>query len=118
MNGKALPVIEIIPKNGWFDYANKYQANCTQEVCPADIPEEYEMKMRRAAEKAARVLRMEVYCRADFLLTEDGSIYCLEVNTLPGMTPASLLPKEANAAGYSYSELCEWIIAESLKKYN
>ena len=117
MDGKALPVIEIIPKNGWFDYANKYQADCTSEVCPADIPEEYEMKMRRAAEAAARVLRMEVYCRADFLLSADGDIYCLEVNTLPGMTPASLLPKEANAAAISYTELCEWIISESLKKY-
>lgn len=117
MNGKALPVIEIIPKNGWFDYANKYQADCTSEVCPANIPEEYEMKMRRAAEAAAHVLRMEVYCRADFLLTEDGDIYCLEVNTLPGMTPASLLPKEAKAADISYSDLCEWIVSESLKKY-
>ena len=117
IDGKALPVIEIIPKSGWFDYANKYQADCTQEVCPADIPEDCEMKMRRAAEAAARVLRMEVYCRADFLMTENGDIYCLEVNTLPGMTPASLVPKEANAAGISYSELCERIITESLKKY-
>lgn len=114
IDGKALPVIEIIPKNGWFDYANKYQAGGSDEVCPADIPEETEMRMRAIAEKAFAALKLRVYSRADFLLDEKGDLYCLEVNTLPGMTPASLLPKEAAAAGISYGELCELIIEKSL----
>lgn len=117
LDGKALPAIEIIPKGEWFDYAHKYQSGYTREVCPADIPEKIEMKMRKAAELAYEALGMEVYGRLDILLTEDGSIYCLEVNSLPGMTPASLLPKEAAAAGIEYGDLCEKIIADSLKKY-
>ena len=74
--------------------------------------------MQSAAEKAFAALKLDVYSRADFLLTENGDIYCLEVNSLPGMTPASLLPKEAGAAGINYSELCEMIIEKSLARYN
>ena len=74
--------------------------------------------MQEATEKAFAALKLDVYSRADFLLTEDGEIYCLEVNSLPGMTSASLLPKEAQAAGISYGDLCELIIQKSLEKYN
>lgn len=118
IEGKALPVIEIIPNSGFFDYKNKYQDGCTQEICPAQIPEDIAHKMQSAAEKAFAALKLDVYSRADFLLTEKGDIYCLEVNSLPGMTPASLLPKEAGAAGINYSELCEMIIEKSLARYN
>lgn len=114
IDGKALPVIEIIPKTGFFDYANKYQAGATEEICPANIPEELSAKMQKATERAFRALKLGVYSRADFLLDEEGNIYCLEVNTLPGMTSASLLPKEAAAAGIPYGELCELIIEKSL----
>ncbi len=114
IDGKALPVIEIIPKTGFFDYANKYQAGCTEEICPADIPEEIAQRMQRATEKAFHALQLSVYSRADFLLDDQGEIYCLEVNTLPGMTSASLLPQEAAAAGIPYGELCELIIEKSL----
>lgn len=117
LDGKALPVIEIIPKTGFFDYANKYQSGCTEEICPAPIPEEITKRMQAATELAFKALKLDVYSRADFLLDEKGDIYCLEVNTLPGMTAASLLPKEAKAAGISYSELCEWIISKSLERY-
>lgn len=117
LDGKALPVIEIIPKTGFFDYANKYQSGCTEEICPAPIPEETAKRMQDATELAFKSLKLDVYSRADFLLDEKGDIYCLEVNTLPGMTAASLLPKEAKAAGISYSELCEWIISKSLERY-
>lgn len=117
LDGKALPVIEIIPKTGFFDYANKYQSGCTEEICPAPIPEETAKRMQAATELAFKALKLDVYSRADFLLDEKGDIYCLEVNTLPGMTAASLLPKEAKAAGISYSELCEWIISKSLERY-
>ncbi|MEE1314943.1 MAG: D-alanine--D-alanine ligase [Faecalimonas sp.] len=117
IDGKALPVIEIIPKNGWFDYANKYQADATEEICPAQIPDEVAERMQRATELAFRALKLDVYSRADFLLDDKGDIYCLEVNTLPGMTSASLLPKEAAAAGIAYADLCELIIEKSLERY-
>lgn len=118
IDGKALPVIEIIPKTGFFDYANKYQAGATEEVCPADIPDEIAEKMQRATELAFKSLKLDIYSRADFLLDENGDIYCLEVNTLPGMTATSLLPQEAKAAGIEYSDLCELIIKKSLERYN
>jgi D-alanine-D-alanine ligase len=117
IDGKALPVIEIIPKTGFFDYANKYQDGCTEEICPAQIPDEIAEKMQRATELAFKSLKLDIYSRADFLLDENGDIYCLEVNTLPGMTSASLLPKEAKAAGIEYGELCELIIKKSLERY-
>lgn len=117
IDGKALPVIEIIPKTGFFDYTNKYQDGLTEEVCPAEVEDEIEKKMQRAAEKAFEALKLDVYSRADFLLDENGEIYCLEMNTLPGMTFASLLPKEAMAAGIPYGELCELIIQKSLERF-
>ena len=117
IDGKALPVIEIIPKTGFFDYANKYQDGCTEEICPALIDDETAERMQRATELAFKSLKLDVYSRADFLLDEQGDIYCLEMNTLPGMTSASLLPKEAKAAGIEYGELCELIIQKSLERY-
>ena len=70
------------------------------------------------AEKVAEVLMLEAYSRIDFLLDENNNMYCLEANTLPGMTPTSLLPQEAQAQGISYTELVELLVQESLKKYN
>ena len=118
IDGKALPVIEIIPKSGFFDYANKYQAGCTEEICPAQIPDEVAKKMQQATELAFKSLKLDIYSRADFLLDENGDIYCLEVNTLPGMTATSLLPQEAKAAGIEYGDLCELIIQKSLERYD
>ncbi|MBR5329837.1 MAG: D-alanine--D-alanine ligase [Firmicutes bacterium] len=116
--GKALPVIEICPKTGFYDYKNKYQSGLTDEYCPADLPEEITAKLLKAAEDVFFALGLDVYCRIDFIVDDKGDVYCLEANTLPGMTPLSLLPQEAAAAGISYEELCELIIKESLKKYN
>ena len=118
IDGRALPVIEIIPKSGFFDYANKYQAGCTEEICPAQIPDEVAKTMQQATELAFKSLKLDIYSRADFLLDENGNIYCLEVNTLPGMTATSLLPQEAKAAGIEYGELCELIIQKSLERYD
>lgn len=118
IDGKALPVIEIIPKTGFFDYANKYQSGATEEICPAPIDEAIAEKMQRATELAFKSLKLDIYSRADFLLDEKGELYCLEVNTLPGMTATSLLPQEAKAAGIEYGELCELIIKKSLERYN
>ena len=116
LDGKALPAIEIIPKTGFYDYANKYQAGAAEEVCPAPIPAEWEKKLRSATETVFRVLELSVYSRADFIVTPDGTPYFLEINTLPGMTKTSLLPQEAAAVGIGYEELCEKIVEESLKQ--
>ncbi len=115
--GKALPLVEIIPKDGLFDYANKYQVGGAQELCPpVSIDQETQAKIQRAGELAFAALRMDVYARADFIVDDnDGSIYSFEMNALPGMTSASLLPKSAKAAGIEYNELCERIIEESMK---
>lgn len=115
IDGKALPPIEIIPKTGFFDYANKYQDGATEEVCPADIPQHISERMQALTVRAYHALKLNVYSRADFLLDDKNNLYCLEVNTLPGMTAASLLPKEAQAAGIAYGDLCELIIQKSLE---
>ena len=117
LGGKALPVIEIIPREGWYDYKNKYQAGATLEICPAQLDADITARMQREAEHAFEVLRLKAYGRIDFLLDSDNDFYCLEANTLPGMTPMSLLPQEAKAAGIDYPELCERIIELSLEKY-
>ncbi|MDO4568191.1 MAG: D-alanine--D-alanine ligase [Clostridia bacterium] len=117
LGDEALPVIEIAPKQGFYDYKNKYQAGACDEMCPADIAPELAQRIRETALKAHRILGLSVYSRIDFMLRDDGEHLCLEANTLPGMTPTSLVPQEALAAGVSYGELCERIIALSLAKY-
>lgn len=118
VEGKALPVIEIAPLVGFYDYKNKYQAGSTVETCPADLPQNISARMQKHAEDACTSVGIEGYARVDFMLDErSGEDYALEVNTLPGMTPTSLMPQEAAALGYSYEDLCEWILEVSLKKY-
>ena len=117
IEGKALPVIEIAPIEGFYDYKNKYKAGSAVETCPADLPEEISAQMRKYAEEVARVIGLDTYSRADFLLNENMEMFCLEVNTLPGMTPTSLLPQEAAAVGMNFNQLCEKIIAISMKRY-
>ncbi|MCF0130723.1 MAG: D-alanine--D-alanine ligase [Pseudobutyrivibrio sp.] len=113
----ALPVIEIAPKVGFYDYKNKYAAGSAVETCPADIPADIAEKIQEYAVRICKALGMTTYARMDFILSNDGKIYCLEVNTLPGMTPTSLLPQEAAAIGIDFPSLCEKIIYSSLKKY-
>ena len=117
LGGKALPPIEIIPNEGFYDYKTKYQAGAARDVCPADITEDEDKALREAAVATYNALHLESYARVDFILTEDGKAYCLEANTLPGMTPTSLLPQEAKVEGISYADLCEQIIEISMKKY-
>jgi len=118
MDGKAMPVVEIIPKQGFYDYKNKYQAGLTTELCPAPIGDEATLCIQRISEKVNETLMIEAYCRVDFLMDAQGDLYCLEANTLPGMTPTSLIPQMALAQGKSFGELCEEIIAVSMKKYS
>ena len=114
LEDRALPSIEIIPRAGFYDYENKYQPGAAEEICPAPIPPEWEKRLGEAALTVFRALGLSVYSRADFIVTEDGVPWFLEINTLPGMTPTSLVPQEAAAAGIGYGELCERIIEASL----
>lgn len=114
----ALPVIEIIPMTGFYDYATKYQVDAAvTEVCPADLNAATTAALQATALAVHRGLGLEVYSRIDAIVDAEGDIYCLETNTLPGMTPTSLLPQEAAAAGLSYAELCQRVIDLSLAKY-
>lgn len=115
LEGKALPIIEIAPISGFYDYKNKYQAGSTVETCPAKLPLKKTEEMQSLAVAAAKALGLDTYSRMDFLMKEDGSIYCLEANTLPGMTPTSLIPQEAAVIGIDFPELCEKLIEISLR---
>ncbi len=117
MDFQALPIIEIAPIEGFYDYKNKYAAGSAVETCPAEISAEITARMQRCAEDVAKVLGLNTYSRMDFLLDDEDHIYCLEANTLPGMTSTSLIPQEAKAVGIDFEQLCEKIIQISLKKY-
>lgn len=110
IDGKALPVIEIAPKEGFYDYKNKYQAGSTVETCPADLSQEKTAELQEIAERVFRVLRLKSYARVDFRMDVREKLFCLEANTLPGMTPVSLLPQEAAAVGMDFPALCEKIL--------
>ena len=110
LQGKALPVIEIVPKCGFYDYTNKYQAQFTDEICPAHLTEPEFKKVQDLALRVHNILRLGTYSRIDFILDDKGEFICLEANTLPGMTPTSLLPQEALTDGISYIELCDQIV--------
>lgn len=110
MDGRALPVIEMAPKTGFYDYKNKYQAGSTVETCPAELPEEKTRELQKTAERVFFALRLKSYARMDFRMNAAGEIFCLEANTLPGMTPVSLLPQEAAALGMDFGALCEEIL--------
>ena len=119
LEGKALPVIEIIPKTGFYDYKNKYQAGATVEICPAQIDENKTKEMQMYAERAFKALRLRDYARMDFMMSqESGKLYCLEANTLPGMTVTSLIPQEAAAAGIGFEELIEKLINMAVARKN
>ncbi len=115
LQGKALPVIEIAPLQGFYDYKNKYQAGSAIETCPANISKEKTEEMQKAAETVFKALRLKNYARMDFMMSESEEIFCLEANTLPGMTPTSLLPQEAAAIGISFEQLCEKLMQFSLE---
>ena len=112
----ALPAIEIITDEGFYDYKNKYSGK-TKEVCPASLTKEQASEASQMALDVFRALRLSGYARVDVMLDRrDGLFYCLEANTLPGMTPNSLLPQEARAVGIDYDELCQKIVESALKK--
>ena len=116
LGGEVLPAVEIIPLEGFYDYENKYQAGMTTEICPADLTEAEAAALADATRRGFEVLRLRGYARFDFILDEAGIPWCLEANTLPGMTPTSLLPQMAAANGMSYGKLCCKIVELALAK--
>ncbi len=116
VDGEALPPVEIIPKCGFYDYANKYVANATEEICPATIPEELCKEISKTTACCFEALCLKDYARFDYIIDADQNYWCLEANTLPGMTPTSLLPMEAAAIGIDYDSLCEKLALLALKK--
>lgn len=109
-SAEALSPIHIKPKNGFYDYKNKYTHGCTEYICPADMPEPVMEKLAKYGAMAHEALGCRVYSRPDFRVTADGRVYALEVNTAPGMTSTSLVPKAAKAAGMSFGEFLDKII--------
>jgi D-alanine-D-alanine ligase len=110
LGDEALPVGEIIPVHEIYDYECKYTAGMAKEIFPADLTPEETSTVQELARRAFRALKLRGYARIDFRMSPDGVFYCLEANTLPGMTALSLIPQAAAAAGISFPELCERIV--------
>jgi len=111
---EVLPIVEIVPKGGFYDYDAKYTAGATDEIVPARISETLAAEARRIAQLCHRTLGCRGMSRTDMIITPEGQIYTLEVNTIPGMTPTSLLPRSAEAAGYTFAQLLDRLIALAL----
>ena len=114
LGDEALPVGEIIPKHEIYDYECKYQAGMAVEEFPAKLDQALTTSIQELARRAFRALKLRGYARIDFRMTDAGEFYCLEANTLPGMTQTSLIPQAAAAAGISFPELCERIVRVAL----
>jgi D-alanine-D-alanine ligase len=114
LEDEALPVGEIITKSGIFDYQAKYQTGGAQEIFPADLPEEKSVELQQLALRAHRALKLGEYSRIDFRMDPKGNFWCLEANSLPGMTAASLLPQAAKVAGIEFPKLVERIARAAL----
>jgi len=111
-----LPVVEVRPRNGAYDYANKYTAGATEYFCPATFDETTTQRIQAAALGAFQAVGGRDYARVDVMVRADGTPVVLEVNTLPGMTETSLLPKAAAAAGMSYVDLCQRMVDLALRR--
>jgi D-alanine-D-alanine ligase len=116
LEGAPLPVGEIIPKGEIFDYESKYQKGGAREIFPADLPTSAVSEIQQAAVRAHHALKLGAYSRIDFRMDAEGRFWCLEANSLPGMTANSLLPQAAQVAGISFPELCERICRAALRR--
>jgi D-alanine-D-alanine ligase len=116
LGGEALPVGEIIPKHEIYDYECKYTAGMAEEIFPAPLTAEETLEVQRQAQRAFKALKLGGCARIDFRMTRSSEFYCLEANTLPGMTGTSLIPQGAAAAGISFPELCERIALLALSQ--
>lgn len=118
VNGHALPAIEIKVHDGWYDFKHKFQPGHTDFVTPPELDEPTHQRMQAIAVRTLEVLELQNYGRVDFLLDKDNNIYVIEANNLPGMTPLSLLPQEAEADGTSYEDLVESIVNGKMSLYD
>ncbi|MFO1488653.1 MAG: D-alanine--D-alanine ligase [Verrucomicrobiota bacterium] len=116
LEDRALPVVEVRPKAGGYDYRNKYTPGQTDYFCPADFDADTTAKIQAAALGAFRAVGGRDYSRVDVMVRANGEPIVLEVNTLPGMTPTSLLPKAAAAAGIGYEQLCQRMVELALRR--
>lgn len=114
---EAMPVGEIIPRHEIFDYECKYQPGMADEIFPAEIPDETTRAAQELALRAHRALKLRGFSRVDFRMDENGALWCLEANTLPGMTANSLFPRSARAAGISFSEVCDRICRLAIQEH-
>jgi D-alanine-D-alanine ligase len=114
---QALPVGEIISQHEIFDYECKYQPGMAEEIFPADLPAAQAERLQELGLRAHRALKLTGYSRVDFRMDADGEMWCLEANTLPGMTSASLFPKGAAAAGMSFPEVCERLCTLAIEEH-
>ena len=115
LGGESLPLVEIIPKEGGYDYTNKYTSGATDYICPAQFTESETRRIKSAAERSLMALGGGNCARVDFIVREDGEPVLLEVNTLPGMTSTSLLPRAAQEAGLNFNELCQRLVDLALE---
>lgn len=115
LEGESLPIVEIIAQGGFYDYERKYTPGKTTYICPAELDEKSTKGIQAHALETFQVCGARGYARIDFRLDPQGNWYCLEINTLPGMTAMSLVPKAANAAGISFNELCETILKSAFQ---
>ncbi|RMH22744.1 MAG: D-alanine--D-alanine ligase, partial [Gemmatimonadetes bacterium] len=113
---RALPVGEIVPRHELFDYTCKYEPGMADEIFPAELDEAVAARAQEQALAAHRALGLRDVSRVDFILADDGVLWCLEANTIPGLTGNSLLPRAARAAGMSMAELCDAIVHEALAR--
>ncbi len=115
LDGQALPLVEVRPRTGVYNYHSKYTAGATEYLCPAPFDPEVTARAQAVSLSAFRAIGGRDYARVDVMIRPDGEVLVLEVNTLPGMTETSLLPKAAAAAGLSYAELCQRMVALALR---
>ena len=117
LRGRAMGVVEIAPKSGVFDYSSKYTKGLTEYFAPAQLSEEITAGVRRAAETAFAACGCRDYARVDFMLSPEGEIYLLEINTLPGMKETSLLPMSASCVGLDFNALCRELVTPALDRF-
>jgi D-alanine-D-alanine ligase len=118
LRGRAMGVVEIVPKSGVFDYSSKYTKGLTEYFAPASISEELAAEVRRSAETAFSACGCRDYARIDYMLSAEGELSLLEINTLPGMKETSLLPMSARCVGLDFNALCQELVAPAIERFS
>jgi len=118
LDNHAMGIVEVIPVGGVYDYTRKYEAGSTEYRFPAVIDDEVERELKEFARNAYRACRCRDFARIDFMICEDGHPHFLEINTLPGMTATSLLPKSASCSGYDFDKLCRRLVEPAIKRFS